>query len=242
MTGGGRPGPGAPGGRRGPGARGARPLAAAPAPIPAPGTRPVPAACPAGAARPAVVALPAGAARPVPAALLAPAALLGLAALLAAGAVASLGAQATERYGERLSRMPVDYRTTATITGEGLVTGELRGNALTLRARFSGLSSPATAAHLHHAPRGRRGGVAFALDLGAATDTAGEFTDTIRLTAEQVAELRAERYYLQIHTDGNPGGELRGWLLRRGSGSADGSLRLRDCQQMPPVARDRRVD
>ena len=221
MTGGGRPGPGARGGRRGPGARGARPLAAAPAPIPAPGTRPVPAACPAGAAHPAVVALPAVTARPavaahpVPAALLAPAALLGLAALLAASAVASLGAQATERYGERLSRMPVDYRTTATITGEGLVTGELHGNALTLRARFSGLSSPATAAHLHHAPRGRRGGVAFALDLGAATDTAGEFTDTISLTAEQVAELRAERYYLQIHTDGNPGGELRGWLLRR---------------------------
>ena len=140
---------------------------------------------------------------------------LALAAFLVAGALAPLAAQATERYGERLSRMPVDYRTTATVTGTGTVTGELRGNELTIRGRFRGLSSPATAAHVHHAPKGRRGDVAFAVDLGAATETAGEFTDTITLTDEEVAELRSERYYLQIHTAGNPGGELRGWLLRR---------------------------
>lgn len=138
-----------------------------------------------------------------------------LAALLVAGSIGSPAAQPTERYGERLSRMPVDYRTTATISGTGTVAGELRGNELTIRARFSGLSSPATAAHLHHAARGRRGDVAFAVDLGAATETAGEFTDTVTLTGAQVAELRSERYYLQIHTVGNPGGELRGWLLRR---------------------------
>lgn len=140
---------------------------------------------------------------------------LALAALLSAGALAPIAAQETERYGERLSRMPVDYRTTATVTGSGTVTGELRRNELTIRARFSGLSSPATAAHLHHAPKGRRGDVAFAVELGAATETAGEFSDTITLTDEEVAELRSERYYLQIHTAGNPRGELRGWLLRR---------------------------
>ena len=139
-----------------------------------------------------------------------------LAALLVAGALAPIAAQATERYGERLSRMPVDYRTTATVTGTGRVRGELRGNKLTLRARFRGLSSPATAAHVHRAPKGRRGDIVFVVDVGTATETAGEFTATITLTDEQVAELRAERYYLQIHTAGNPGGELRGWLLRRG--------------------------
>ena len=139
---------------------------------------------------------------------------LTLAALNLAPAAAAAGAQDTERFGERLSRMPVDLRTTSTISGAGAVTAELAGNELTITIRFSGLSSGVTAAHVHNAPVARRGGVAFAVDVGGATGTAGQITDTVTLTDEQLAELRAERYYVQIHTENNPGGELRGWLLR----------------------------
>ena len=138
---------------------------------------------------------------------------LTLAALNLAPAAAA-GAQDTERFGERLSRMPVDLRTTSTISGAGAVTAELAGNELTITIRFSGLSSGVTAAHVHNAPVARRGGVAFAVDVGGATGTAGQITDTVTLTGDQLAELRAERYYVQIHTENNPGGELRGWLLR----------------------------
>ena len=127
---------------------------------------------------------------------------------------AGAGSADTERYGERLSRMPVDLRTTSTISGAGVVTAELAGNELTITVRFGGLRSGVTAAHVHNAPVARRGGVAFGIDVGAAAGTAGEITDTVTLTVDQVAELRGERYYVQIHTENNPGGELRGWLLR----------------------------
>lgn len=150
-------------------------------------------------------------ARPAPPAILT----LALAALTMALPAAPAGAQETERYGERLSRMPVDLRTTSTISGAGTVTAELAGNDLTVTVQFSGLNGGVTAAHVHNAPVARRGGVAFPLDIGDAAGTAGEITATVTLTDEQIAELRAERYYVQIHTASNPGGEVRGWLLRR---------------------------
>ena len=138
-----------------------------------------------------------------------------LVALTAAFSAAGAGAQGAEHYGERLSRMPVDLRTTSTISGTGAVDAVLRGNELTITLQFSGLGSGVTAAHIHNAPVARRGGVAFAIDIGSASGTAGEIADTATLTDEQLAELRGERYYVQIHTENNPGGELRGWLLRR---------------------------
>jgi hypothetical protein len=33
------------------------------------------------------------------------------------------------------------------------------------------------------------------------------------LTSPQVRDLREGRYYVQIHSQGNPEGELRGWLF-----------------------------
>lgn len=138
-----------------------------------------------------------------------------LAALHAAPSGAGFRAQETERYGERLSRMPVDLRTTSAISGSGAVRAELRGGELAVTVRFRGLSSAVTAAHVRNAPAARRGPVAFSLDVGGAGDTAGEIVDTLTLTGEQIAELRGERYYVQIRTENNPAGELRGWLLRR---------------------------
>ena len=140
---------------------------------------------------------------------------LALVALATALTVPAAGAQDTERYRERLSRMPVDLRTTAAISGAGSVTAELTGNELTITVRFDGLSSGVTAAHVHNAPVARRGGVAFAVDVGDGSGTAGEIVDTVTLSDDQIAELRADRYYVQLHTENNPGGELRGWLLRR---------------------------
>ena len=139
----------------------------------------------------------------------------GAMALALAGLTTSLAAQApaVERFGGRLSRMPVDLVTTSTIRGEGAVTAGLHERELTLTAEFQGLSSPVTAVHVHNAPRARPGGVAFPIDLGDPLGTAGEFMATVTLTDAQAAELRAGRYYLQIHTETNPGGELRGWLL-----------------------------
>ena len=141
-------------------------------------------------------------------------AVVALAAMVVAVAAPTAAQTADlERFGGRLSRMPVDLVTTSTIRGEGVVSAELRGPELTLRAEFNGLSSPVTAVHVHNAPRARPGEVAFPVDLDDPLGTAGAFTATVTLTDAQADELRAGRYYLQIHTETNPGGELRGWLL-----------------------------
>ena len=41
----------------------------------------------------------------------------------------------------------------------------------------------------------------------------GEISGTVELTSEQVAALQTQSLYVQIHSEGNPGGELRGWIF-----------------------------
>ena len=124
---------------------------------------------------------------------------------------AMLGAQSSDRFKGRLSRLPVDRPTAPQLRGQGSVEATLNGDELVLTAKFEGLSSPATAAHIHRAPVARRGPVAFTVEVPAVAT--GELRDTITLTNAQLEQLREGLYYLQIHTEGNPGGELRGWLL-----------------------------
>ena len=129
-------------------------------------------------------------------------------ALIAAGALA---AQRGETFRGRLSTLPVDRLTAPTITGWGEVTAVLDGDELTITATFEGMSSPATVAHVHRARKGVRGPVAFALEVPPVTD--GKLEDTVTLTDNQQRDLRSGLYYLQIHTEDNAAGDLRGWLL-----------------------------
>ena len=131
-----------------------------------------------------------------------------VAVMLCAGGVL---AQTGEQFAGRLSRMPVDRAIAPSISGGGEARATLAGSELTIVATFAGMSSPATAAHVHSAPIARRGPVAFTLDVPAAA--AGRIEQSVTLTDAQLDVLRDGRYYLQIHTDDNPGGELRGWLL-----------------------------
>ncbi|MEX2048801.1 MAG: PQQ-binding-like beta-propeller repeat protein [Gemmatimonadota bacterium] len=121
-----------------------------------------------------------------------------------------LAAQANT-FRARLSPMPVNGQTVRTITGVGQVRATLQGSQLTLTGMFRGLSSPATAAHLHLAAPGMHGPVAAPLQVSAAPE--GDITGTVTLTAEQVAALRSSSLYVQVHSEGNPGGELRGWIF-----------------------------
>ena len=87
----------------------------------------------------------------------------------------------------------------------------LDGDALTITATFEGMSSPATVAHVHRARKGVRGPVAFAVDVPPVANE--KLEETVTLTVNQQGDLRAGLYYLQIHTENNTAGELRGWLL-----------------------------
>ena len=74
-----------------------------------------------------------------------------------------LGAQVSaqsDSFRARLSPLPVDGRLFRTMTGVGQVRATLTGNRLTVTGTYRGLSSPATAAHLHIGPAGQQGPVA----------------------------------------------------------------------------------
>ncbi len=137
-------------------------------------------------------------------------------ALVAAGSTGH--AQDGARFGGRLSILPVDFATLPTMSGSGEVEAVIEDRTLTIAGAFEGLSSPATAAHLHRAPPARRGPAVFALDVTPAA--AGRVEGEVELDDMQTEALRRGEYYVQIRTRNNPDGELRGWLLPRTEAAA----------------------
>jgi CHRD domain len=82
---------------------------------------------------------------------------------------------------------------------------------LTWTVTYSGLSGPATAAHFHGpAEPGKNAGVAVAIPNAGTSPVSGSAT----LTDAQAADLTAGKYYVNIHTAANPGGEIRGQVTK----------------------------
>ncbi len=66
-----------------------------------------------------------------------------------------------------------------------------------------------TGGHIHNAAMGVNGGVVFPF-----SNLTSPITYTsVALTSSQEADLKANLYYVNIHTDEFPGGEIRGQLL-----------------------------
>jgi len=82
---------------------------------------------------------------------------------------------------------------------------------LSWKLTYSGLSGPATAAHFHGpAEAGKNGGVAVAIPNATSSPAEGSAT----LTDAQAADLVAGKYYVNVHTAANPGGEIRGQVTK----------------------------
>ena len=128
-----------------------------------------------------------------------------------------ISAQSDETFKGRLSAVPVTLVTLSTTTGSGTLTAVLEGSTLAIDGEFDGMNSPATVAHLHRAPRGLRGPRAF--DLIVTKATSGAVKGSLTLTTDQAEELKNGGYYIQIHTEQNPDGQLRGWLLKEPEGT-----------------------
>lgn len=85
-------------------------------------------------------------------------------------------------------------------------------NQLRWKVSYTGLSGPATMAHFHGpAAVGANAGVALAWPNPVTSPMEGSAT----LTAAQVEELVAGRWYANIHTAMHPGGEVRGQMMVR---------------------------
>ncbi|MGA9007371.1 MAG: CHRD domain-containing protein, partial [Xanthobacteraceae bacterium] len=85
---------------------------------------------------------------------------------------------------------------------------------LTWSGTFSGLTGPATAAHFHGpAEPGKNAGVAIWIsEKGKTLDSPLKGSAT--LTDAQASDLQAGLMYANVHTAANPGGELRGQLVK----------------------------
>jgi hypothetical protein len=76
---------------------------------------------------------------------------------------------------------------------------------------FDGLTGPATAAHFHGpAESGKNAGVAVPIPGPLTSPVKGKAT----LTDAQAADLTAGRWYVNIHTAANKGGEIRGQVTK----------------------------
>ena len=111
----------------------------------------------------------------------------------------------------RLSPVPVETSTASKITGSGTVTAMLDGSKLTVNGTFQGMKSPATIAQIHMGARGVRGPVEFELTVDKSAS--GTISGVITLTTIQIDTLRKGWYYVQIHAQEAPEGNLWGWLL-----------------------------
>jgi CHRD domain len=101
------------------------------------------------------------------------------------------------------------------VTTSGTGTADIDYDAatkkLTWKLTYSGLSGPATAAHFHGpAEPGKNAGVAVAIPNATSSPAEGSAT----LTDAQAADLMAGKYYVNVHTAANPGGEIRGQVTK----------------------------
>jgi hypothetical protein len=94
-------------------------------------------------------------------------------------------------------------------TGSIDTTFDKSTNVLTWTVTYAGLSGPVTAGHFHGpAAAGANAGVAVPFTGSLSSPISGKAT----LTAAQVADLTAGRWYVNLHTAKHPGGEIRGQL------------------------------
>jgi len=99
-------------------------------------------------------------------------------------------------------------------TGSATVTLDSASNKITWNVTFSGLTGAAGAAHIHGpAPAGKNAGVMIWLSTKGKPATS-PLSGSATLTAAQAANLMKGQCYVNVHTAANPGGEIRGQLMK----------------------------
>lgn len=100
---------------------------------------------------------------------------------------------------------------TSTGKGTGAFTYDPATHTLTYNVTYEGLSGPAAAAHIH-GPADVGGSAPPVVPFPSA---ASPITGTATLTDAQAADLAAGKWYVNVHTAANRGGEIRGQITKK---------------------------
>lgn len=98
-------------------------------------------------------------------------------------------------------------------TGKGVATVTLNAaeTQVTVNVTYSGLSSNANMGHIHGpAPVGVNAAILF--PFTSVSGTSGTINQSFSVSPTQVAQLRSQLFYVNLHTVNFPGGEIRGQL------------------------------
>ena len=96
-------------------------------------------------------------------------------------------------------------------SGEATATFNTETKALAWTITYKDLSGPAVAAHFHGPGEpGKNAGIALPFKTPQSP-----IEGTATLTDAQVTDLLAGKWYANIHTAANPGGELRGQMVKQ---------------------------
>lgn len=136
----------------------------------------------------------------------------GLAGMTMAGLVSLAGPAAAESTAfmadlKGASEVPPN---TSKASGAATATYDSASKKLTWKVNYKDLSGPAIGAHFHGpADATKNADVAVAIP-GAASPMEGSAT----LTDAQAADLMAGKWYVNVHTDANKDGEIRGQVMK----------------------------
>ena len=133
-------------------------------------------------------------------------------AALAFGATVVLaGPASAEKFKAALDGKSEVPPTTSAAKGTADIDYDPTTRKVTWTVIYSGLTGPPTAAHFHGpAEPGKNAAVAVPIPNPDSSPVQG----SANLTPAQAADFEAGRYYVNIHTAANPGGEIRGQVTK----------------------------
>jgi CHRD domain len=133
-----------------------------------------------------------------------------LATVFAVGCLSAASAAMIDFHTSMTGKSEVPPNAT-TGSGDVLATLDTNTKKLTYTMTYYGLTGPATAAHFHGpAAPGTNAGVVVPIGNNPASPTSG----TATLTDDQMKDLEAGKWYANVHTAANKGGEIRGQMMR----------------------------
>jgi CHRD domain len=161
------------------------------------------------------------------------------------GALASIGAAGPGKNKGKPNRLSsyLEVPAVSSVNATGSIELRVGSDSIAYKLTYSGLTGPATFAHIHFAQPGVNGGIAAFLCGGggkaacpgaagtaSGTIAAGDINPLGQTTAqgllvnemsELIAAIRAGVVYANVHTAAFPSGELRGQVKARGRGKDD---------------------